>query len=194
VSSHTVQFFDDIGSLADGVFAVVRDGLLAGDPVLLLLTPPHWQVVSAKCRSNGVDVDAAIAAGWLTVRDAADLLDTVMRRDKPDWTLFEGSIGTLIRELSANGGRLRVYGEMVNLLARANDFRGAHRIEEFWHRLAEQESVTVFCGYSAEHFGNPRDADSLREICRLHSHVQTDPRDVLGSFLIRTHVACEHPR
>ena len=84
MSLHTVGFFDDVGSLSEGVFTLVRDGLLAGDPVLLVVTQPHWLAVSAKCRSNGVDVDSAIAAGWLTVRDAADALDAVMRRDQPD--------------------------------------------------------------------------------------------------------------
>ena len=186
---HVVQLFDTSESLAEGVFTFVRDGLLDGDAVLLAITPQHWQAVSAKCRENGVDVDAAMAAGWLTVRDAAEALARLTHRGEPDWALFEHTVARLVHQLGANGTRLRVYGEMVDLLAHANDFAAAERLESFWNRLAERERFTLFCGYLSEHFGNPRDTEALRHICQLHAHVQTDSRDVLGTFLLKTRLA-----
>ena len=168
----------------------MRDGLLAGDGVLMVMTLPHWEAITRRCRDNGVDVATARASGWLTVRDAHEALAEFMERDQPNWPLFNASIGTLVRGLSVTGARLRIYGEMVDILARANEFMAAEQLEEFWNRLREEAAFTLFCGYSAEHFGNPRDRATLRHICELHTHVESDPRDVLGSFLLKTQAAC----
>jgi hypothetical protein len=190
VTTHALQLFDTPESLADAVFVFLRDGLLAGDHVALIMTAPHWQTVRTQCFANGIDVDAALGAGWLTFRDAGEVIGAFVDRDLPNWTLFDRHVGNLIRRLSANGTRVRVYGEAVDLLARSGDFAAAARLEEFWNRLGERTPLNLLCGYSSEHFGNPRDADSLRHICSAHSQAHADRRDVLGSFLLKTHVAC----
>ena len=189
MQGHVVQLFDTSASVAERVVAFVRDGLLEGDVVLLVITPQHWQDISARCRETGIDVEASIGAGWLTVRDASEALARLTHRGQPDWSLFERTVGAQVRHLCANGTRLRVYGEMVDLLAREGEFAAAERLEGFWNRLAAREVFTLLCGYSAEHFGNPRDGESLHRICQMHSHAQTDPGDVLGTFLLRTHAA-----
>lgn len=190
MQDHTAQLFDTRDSVADAVSNFVRDGLLAGETVLVVATDVHWDAIRGKCREQGVDVTTALRAGWLQVRDAKDLLAEFMYRDRPEWSKFDATVGALVRQLTANGASLRVYGEMVDLLARANEFAAAQRLEEFWNTLARSHRFSLFCGYSAEHFGNPRDAGALQEICRLHSHVHVDPRDVLGSFLLKIHSAC----
>ena len=96
----------------------------------------------------------------------------------------------MVRDMRARYGRLRVYGEAVDVLVRSNNFVAAERLEQFWNRLAADAPMTIFCSYMAEHFGNPRDAESLRHICHLHSRVHADPQDALGTFLLKTRVAC----
>jgi hypothetical protein len=43
---------------------------------------------------------------------------------------------------------------------------------------------TLFCGYSAVHFGDPRSAAALQAICRAHTHVRASSDDDLGAFLM----------
>jgi hypothetical protein len=90
----------------------------------------------------------------------------------------------LIRQLSANGKPLRIYGEMVNVLAAQGEYQAAHQLEELWNDLGRRNRFTLFCGYAASHFGDPRTAEALHGICDTHSQVLSSPQDVLGSFLL----------
>ena len=168
----------------------MRDGLARDEALLLVVTPPHWEAIHRRCRQSGCAVDTARASGRLVVKDAEQTLSEFMYRDMPDWHLFNAVAGTLIRDLHAEYGGVRVYGEAVDVLVRQDQFTAAECLEEFWNRLTRQQPLTVFCSYTAEHFGNPRHADALRRICGLHTHVQAEPHDILGSFLLKTRAAC----
>ena len=78
--------------------------------------------------------------------------------------------------------------EIVDLLAVQGNFAGAQLLENLWNELHARMPFTLFCGYSSENFGDPLTAGSLRSICRSHSHVRSNPNDLLGSFLLRTHI------
>jgi hypothetical protein len=185
VQGHVVQLFDTAESRVERVSAFVRDGLATGGAVLLVITSQHWQGVSAKCREQGVDLDTAIRSRSLIVRDAGEALARFMQHGQPDWSVFDRTVGAQVHALCAGAARVLIYGEMVDLLAREGDFSAAERLEAFWNRLGQREELTVLCGYCAEHFGNPRDGESLRRICQQHSHIQRGPGDVLGNFLLK---------
>ena len=187
---HIVQLFDSKESRGDALFTFVRDGLLAGDSVLVVTTAAHRELLFRLCHERGVNIDAARAGHSLTVMDANEALARLMSIELPDWVLFNTYVGALVRRLRANGSRLRIYGEMVDVLAHAGEYHAARVLEELWNRLQEREPFTLLCGYSSEHFGNPRDRDALRHICRLHTSVQSDPRDILGDFLLRPPSPC----
>jgi hypothetical protein len=78
---------------------------------------------------------------------------------------------------------------MVDVLAAEGEYDGAHELEALWNELGTEAEFKLFCGYRAAHFGDPRNADALRRICASHSEVLSNPRDVLGSFLVRSHTA-----
>jgi hypothetical protein len=187
---HVAQLFDTPESRVDAVFGFLRDGLSRGDAVLLIIPPSFWTTLKSRCRAAGVDTNRAIAVGSLAIRNAERAVPRVMRHDMPDWSLFESAFGQLVGGLRENGTRLRVYGDGVDMLARAGEFDAAERLERFWNELAERESLTLFCGYTSEHFGNPKDREALRRLCQLHHRVDVDPRDILGKFLLRTDSAC----
>jgi hypothetical protein len=186
-SEHLVQLFDTTDSLAETVAEFLAAGVVEGQRLLVVAMPDHWSAIASAMRAAGVDADAATASGQLTRLDAADTLRLFMRRGRPDRDRFDASVGRLVRELASHGQPLRIYGEMVNLLATEANMDGALQLEELWNALAETCAFTLFCGYSAVNFGDPRSAEALRRICQSHSHVRTHPRDPLGSFLTDTH-------
>ena len=188
-NSHYLQLFDTSESLAVVVSEFIRDGFAQGDAVLALTTAPHWQLIRHRCRELGVDVAAGVAADRLVVIHPEEILDKLMYRDRVSWERFDAILGGVVRQLRAGPGRLRVYGEAVDVLVRRNRFDAAEQLEECWNRLATTEPFHLFCSYLSEHFGNPRDAASLRRICDLHTSVHTHTEDVLGAFLLKAHTA-----
>jgi hypothetical protein len=181
---HGVQLFDQPDSLARTVAAFLLEGWQAGDTLLVVATGAHWTAIRDRLVAAGLPVAAAIDSGRLTVRDARQALDAFRRNERLDPLRFYGTIGQLVRALVARGPRLRVFGEMVDLLAGAGHFGCAEQLEALWNGLAARRPFTLMCGYSAVTFGDPLSLESLRRICQAHQRVHTDPDDLLGSFLV----------
>jgi hypothetical protein len=184
-SRHTVQLFDDLESLADGLRTFIHQGLVRGERVLVVTAAARWQLTAAKLTRRGVDVDESIASKRLAVHDSVDMLKQISKRGRPDRDLFDETIGTLVRKLRSRGAPLRVYGDIVDLLAADDDFAGALQLENLWNELMGREPVNLLCGYFAVNFGDTRTAKELRLICCSHTHVRSHPRDVLGSYLAK---------
>ena len=186
---HRLQLFDGIDSLSGAVSAFVREGMLAGDTLLVVTTSKHWSAVVQRFPQDSVSLENALQAGQLVVRDADYSLQLVMRGGLPDRELFDSTMGTLVRQLSALGKPLRVYGETANLLVERGELESAERLERHWSRLAERNSIVLLCGYLAVNFGDPATAHELRSLCQEHSHVICDPEDLLGTFLLSAYEA-----
>ena len=186
-TEHFVQLFDTTESLAATVSEFLRTGFLQGQTLLVVSTESTWDAISCRLNDDEMRSSEARESGQLTWLDAAEALKGLMKYGQPDGGLFDASIGMLVRQLASRSTGLRIYGEMVDLLAVQGDYRSAQALEELWNDLGERESFTLFCGYSSANFGNPRTADALRSICGAHSHVRFHPRDLLGSFLSHQH-------
>jgi len=188
-SEHLVQLFDDSDSRAATVARFVTDGLRQGDSLLIVMTRDNWNEVASRLHSAGAAWERAMESGQLTVRDAATAMSSFVRNGRPDRSLFNEAIAALVSQLNSRDRHLRIYGEIVDLLATEGNYRGAQQLEELWNELGRRESFTLFCGYAAVNFGDPGTAEALRKICRAHSRVRSNPRDVLGTFLIHSHTA-----
>jgi len=182
-SEHTVQLFDSSKSLADSVARFLVTGLERGENLLLVATPEHRELLSKRLADLGWSVRTLIAANRLVVCDAAQTLDKFMRQDTPSPVAFDEVVGSLVHRL-ANGKRLWIYGEMVDVLAARGNYRAAQQLEEIWNSLGQRECFTLFCGYASGHFGDPRTARALAGICAAHDHVHRKSSDILAEFLL----------
>ena len=183
---HSLQLFDCRDSVAEVVSGFIAEGVEAGDVVLAVMRRETWESTARQLRERGLDPAVAQASGGLTVLDAAATLDTFLVNGRIDQKLFEESVGTLVWALASSDRRLRIYGEMVDVLASRGDFRIALQLEARWNELRAQTPFTLFCGYSAENFGNPKMSETLRLTCQAHSHILTNPRDPLATFLLES--------
>jgi hypothetical protein len=181
-SEHHVQLFDEPDSRVEGVANFLYRGWLSGGPLLVVARPLNWALIQARLQSKGCPVAAIIAEGRLVALDAATTLASFLE-DNPNPALFHAHVGTTVSRLSKRG-RLHAYGEMVDILAEQALFKTAHELEVLWNQLAARESFTLLCGYASAHFGDPRDADALRRICRAHTDVHADGSDLLATFLL----------
>jgi hypothetical protein len=185
--AHVLQLFDTEESLAETVAAFIVEGDADGEMLLVVATQPHWDDIATVLDGRGWDPRGAINEGRLIVLDAEDMLHRFTRRGQPNRGLFEQSVGTMIRRLSAESrGALRIYGEMVELLAQDSNYVAAEQLEQLWNDLAATTPFTLLCGYAAAHFAGPDAGSALTTICRQHSKSVSHRSDPLADFLLRT--------
>ncbi len=182
-SEHVVQFFDGPESLGEAVGLFLDEGYRAGENLLVVVKPAHFKSIAMAMARLGHPVGDLVTEGRMTVIDAAAALRSFMRRADPDASLFQQSVGQTVRRLSHPPG-VRIYGEMVEILAEEGNYRGAERLEALWNELGTEVAFKLFCGYSSAHFAAPNAGDALRAICARHSHVHQDQADLLGNWLL----------
>ena len=182
-SEHHVQLFDSSRSMADTVSAFLMAGFTRGEPLLIVATPEHRELLTRKLNEAGVNVHEATAANRLVMLDAVECLEKFMRRDVPSAIAFDEVVGTLVARLS-NGKRVSIDGEMVDVLAARGNYKGAQQLEHLWNDLGQRESFTLFCGYASGHFGNPKTAKVLADICESHTHLHRTRDDLLAEYLL----------
>src|SRR4051812_44723955 len=111
---HAVRFYDSEPALCRIVANFLREGLVIGQPALVIATPEHGQGIVAELRAHEMDIKTLQAKRDLVVVDAAEIMAMFMVDGIPDRDKFrEAAEATLDR---ARRGRanvtVRAYGEM----------------------------------------------------------------------------------
>jgi anti-sigma regulatory factor (Ser/Thr protein kinase) len=92
-------------------------------------------------------------------------------RGQVDHEAFRRVVGSILRRAAATGRAVCAYGEMVALLWESGDVLTAIELEKAWNHLANELPFTLVCGYRSESVEGNEHADSLHEVCRLHTSV-----------------------
>ena len=175
--AHALQFYENDGFLADVVADFLREGLSGGQPAIVLATPEHRRAFADRLASSGVDVRAAEREGDLTFLDAGETLRTFMLGDRPDPARFRATVGDIVGSRRARAIP-RAYGEMVDLLWKANNREGALELEALWNDLSSSYEFQLLCAYSIGSFLNVEDCHGFDRVCGQHSHVAPTERHV----------------
>ena len=137
----------------------------------------HRRGVLAALRASDFDWVRALARGQLIELDGDVILSTLMRdglsRSLPDDATFRRVLG---RAIDRTGYKtlysgLRIYGQMVDVLAQAGNDKAAVRLEELWNDLARTHRFQLYCGYSLAAFQRAKDGAAFRRVCSAHSRV-----------------------
>jgi hypothetical protein len=166
---HFVQLYKDDHVLAEAVSLFVGVGLGKSEAAVVVATPEHIRAIEERLASRGFNVEDLKRWGQLTVFEAAPLLSRFMVDGLPDPTLFKqvASEGLAPARAAGRYRKVRVYGEMVNLLWRDN-LRAAVRLETLWNELIETHAISLFCAYGLG--GDP--ASQFPPTLRaLHAHL-----------------------
>ena len=182
---HAVQLFDADASRARAVASFVREGLQSRERVVVVMRAQAW-TLAAVSLANDVALSDAIDAGRLTVLDADATLERLMRDGALDPVVFAEMVGPLVAAEVPGTRGLRIYGEMVDLLAAGGDFAAAQQLESLWNDLRSRTPFKLFCGYSSMHFPGSDGREALRAIRRLHTHTHLSAQDVIGMHLMES--------
>ena len=170
---HGVQFYEDEDYLAAAVSDFLAAGLTLGQPSVVIATEPHRNAFLRRLSNEGFDVDDASRSGHLTLLDARETLSAFMVDDKPSGDRFRKTVGPVVDRGTrrTNGGVLRLYGEMVDLLWKDGNTEGAIELEELWNELGNDYAFSLLCAYAMDNFYKSADAERFHAICRQHTHV-----------------------
>lgn len=182
-SEHIVQFFDSDESRVETVAGYLAEGYRRREPLIVIARSSNWTAIVDHLQSLDVPVQKLIARKTLLFKDAADTLRQLSRNGVPDAEAFDAVIAPAVLGMRRRG-RVRAYGEMVDILAQQTDMADVLRLEHFWNDLAERTALSLMCGYSAAHFVATNTHAALRHICRAHTHVQRSLADPLASWLL----------
>ncbi len=172
-TNHLVQFYEDDEFLAAAVAKFFAEGVSTDDLFLVVATEAHRQAIQRRLGDAGFDVAQALASGRLTMLDARESLAKFMRDGVPDAALFEREIGSLVNQRASRGARLRVYGEMVDVLWREGQRNAAIGLEELWNDLQCRHAFTLLCAYAMASFY--KEPVALQRVCAVHTHVIDEP-------------------
>src|SRR5262245_13246498 len=114
---HAVRFYEDDGSLCRIVGRFLADGIVSGQPALVVATPEHTEGIVADLRARHLAVETMQAEGRLMLLDAADTLSAFMVDGYPDSRQFMRRMADVLQQV--RGTRqlaIRVYGQMVDVL------------------------------------------------------------------------------
>jgi len=137
---HLVQFYDSDEFLDDRVARFLDAGLVNGDVLLVISTPAQRHALRQRLVARGHDVDGAVAAGRICCCDASDTLGRIMDGDLPDWERFHHVLGAILDRCCADRPvTVRAYSQLVDLLWRSGNARGAVRLEQLWSHLKGKE-------------------------------------------------------
>ena len=164
---HLVQFYEAEEFLFDAVGTYLAEGLLHGEPVVVIATPEHRHGFEASLRAKGADPSRA------TLLDARAVLAQFMVGAMPDESRFMTVVGGMLEPLIAGGARprIRAYGEMVDVLWRDGNAEAAIRLEQLWNELGTLYPFTLLCAYQMRNFHKERDTRLFADVCDTHGRV-----------------------
>jgi hypothetical protein len=169
---HAVQFYENETSLFKTVAGFLSQGLVDGQPAILIATEAHRVAILDHIKRRLIDVDQAQRTGDLTIFDADKTLALFMVDGAPDPHAFDASVGGLIADTLKGRSRhtlIRAYGEMVDVLWKQGKGDAAIRLEMLWNKLAMKYGFALLCGYAMGNFY--KETRRFEEVCRQHTHI-----------------------
>jgi len=170
---HVVQLYQDDGFFGDAVSHFAASGLAQGDAVILVATGAHWELLADCLSGKGLDVVALRRHGQLLLLDADATLPTFLVESLPDAPTFKALARATIAQArtGSQSGRVRWWGEMVNVLFVTGNGRGSTRLEELFDEVAHEEAIAIFCSFLMDPLDAKMYAGPLQAVCGTHAHL-----------------------
>jgi len=171
--SHAVRIYRDEQELVGPVASHLAEGFAAGEPAIVVASARHRRLFAEELERLGWNPAALDETGLLTAVDAEGTLAGLLENAGPSRHRFHALIGGLLtRAGTAYPGRtVRVYGEMVDLLARRGRHEAALALEELWDELARRRRFSLLCAYGLDVFDPAAQKGIVAAVCRAHDHV-----------------------
>lgn len=142
-SDHSVHFYKRDGEAVDAVSDYVAAGLDRGEPALVASTSANGAAVVSRLLRRGYKE----ARERVTLLDSESIAEEMRGGQKAVVSGFKGLVEPAVKAAAVKRKRLRVYGDIVNVLWRRGYENRAIQLEELWSALIRKENLRLLCGY-----------------------------------------------
>lgn len=167
---HAVRFYESDRSLAQIVAGFLTEGFAEGNPGIVVATPVQRAAIIRELTARSFDVVDLQRSKDLLLLDATETLSTFMTDGRPDALHFNTQMCQAIERVcrGRSNCRVRIFGQMVDVLWQDGQRDAATRLEVLWNQLANEQAFSLLCGYA---MGNFYKGSNFDDICSQHSHV-----------------------
>ena len=167
---HIAQIYNDRNALAEMVVYYASHGINNKEGVIIAAREENIKLFNHRLKQNYIDIEKYISKGQLIFISAENAKQSIMKDNEPSRENFEYSIGKIIHDLKLKFPEIRVYGEIVDILAADGNVKAAIALENFWNDLIEKYSFRLFCAYRQRNLKNLSGADiNIETICCQHT-------------------------
>ncbi len=165
-AGHGVEIYTRDEELVDSVATFLAAGFAVDAPGLVVTTPAHATAITDELAARGFDGRLLL---MIDAEQAAEALYTNRRFSARSFERVAN--GFLDLAEAAGTGRLRVFGEVVDLLRLRGAMSDAIALEHMWEDLRSRRPFSLLCGYRLDVFDAAVQGSPLPEICSCHTHV-----------------------
>ncbi len=187
-NSHIVQVCENLSSQADILTEYITEGLSNEEGIVIIAQPGLRKALAEKMNSLGLDLQDLKAQSRIKILDGNLLLSLFNFDDTIDKATFIKYVLTPVMESKLKFGKVRVFGEMVDILWKNNKDL-AIELEGWWCEVCEENNLMLLCTYLLGSLEPAEFIESLERICISHNHFlpiakfnQTFDEEIMSSF------------
>lgn len=170
---HAVHFYEHDVELAGVACDFLAEAIDANGMAVVIATEEHRRAFERELSDAGPR---------LLALDAEETLAAFTPGGQIDAEAFDRVIGDTMRDAVAAGGPVHAFGEMVAILWDEGQVLAAIELEKLWGELQLELPFSLLCAYRRASVSDPSLADAVQQVCHLHSHVLTAPRQEAREF------------
>ncbi len=169
--SHIVQVCQNETFRENIVTNYIKDGLLNDEAVIVVAGPTLRKAVISKLDAQNFDVQNLKNQGQIKFLDAEFLLSSFLIDGVLEEQSFQQSIEVPIQAARVEYGKVRIFGEMVDVLWKKAQYDAAIQLENLWSNLSQKQEFLFLCTYSLDSIDSSTYDESLERICSYHTHL-----------------------
>lgn len=169
---HFLRLYDHDDELIDALRLFVAHGIGRGESVVLVISRPHRVELERTLIEQGFPIRELLEISRVIVVEAEGVLPRLLRDGLPDAARFRSFLVNALvdAESGVPGRRIRIFGELVDLLWRSGNLEAAIALEALWNEALLDRRFSLFCAYGLPE-PDARATPFPPAICAAHGHV-----------------------
>lgn len=169
--NHFVQICPNEAYQVETLTNYIKAGLLNNEAVIVIARAPLRASVIFKLNAQGFNMQNLRNKDQVKFFDAEFLLSGLLQNGTLDEEAFHMSVELPAQAAKLKYGKVRTFGEMVDILWKGGKYNLAVQLEKLCSDLCERRKLIHFCTYLLTTLDSNAYAQSLERICRCHTHL-----------------------